>query len=342
MGLAWSNDEIWFTGTHQGSARMINAVNLKGEERPVYRGTGWLTLRDVSRRGEALVTDDKMRVQVSVCRASDGLERDFSWHDWTLPRSLTNDGETLLFEEAGNSGGNRLAAYIRKTDGSSHKKIGDGSALALSPDGKHALLRFFSPHHHLALVPLGEGEIKLLENDPEHPLIYDVFADFFPDGKRIIFSANQINCGRCIYIQNIDGGKPVRFAPDEEVKMLSAHPISPDGRYAVLTDSEDRLSLYQTSDGAASTLKNLEKGFLLTRWTDDGENLFVWQREGFPVIVYKYNLASGTKEEWLRLVPKDMIGVYRITGIRLTPDGKTYAYSYLRESSELYLMENLV
>lgn len=124
--------------------------------------------------------------------------------------------------------------------------------------------------------------------------------------------------------------------------MLSAHPISPDGRYAVLTDSEDRLSLYQTSDGAASTLKNLEKGFLLTRWTDDGENLFVWQREGFPVIVYKYNIASGKKEEWLKLIPKDTTGVSQIITIKLTPDGKTYAYSYLRESSELYLMENLV
>ncbi len=341
LGLAWLNDEIWFTVSYQGSARMIKAVNLKGEERPVFRGTGSLTLQDISGRGEVLVTDNKMRVQTVVCRASEGIERDFSWHDWTLARDLTDDGETLLFEEAGVSGGSELSAYIRKTDGSSVKKIGDGSALRLSPDGKYALLRFLSPHQHLALVPLGKGEIKILENDPENPLIYQVFAAFFPDGERIIFSANDINGSNNLYIQNIDGGKPNIFAPELKFKMLFSYSISPDGRFVILSDSDGKLLLYQISDGTSSPLKNLEKDFWLIRWADDGENLFIRRHEGIPAIVYKYNIASGKKEEWLKLSPKDPTGVYQITSIKLTPDGKTYACSYLRESSDLFLMEDL-
>lgn len=340
-GLAWANDEIWFTGEREGSARMIKAVNLKGEERPVYRGTGRLTLHDVSKTGAALVTDDKIRIQAVVRRAREEFERDLSWHDWTLPRDLTDDGETLLFEEAGFSGGNKLFAYIRKTDGSDVKKIGEGAAIALSPDARHALLRFHDPHYQLALAPLGEGEIKLLESDPEQRLVYDVFAGFFPDGKRIIFSANEAGGKRQVYTQNINGGKPVRFTSDEGVQILSSHPVSPDGKFVILTDSQNRLTLYRTSDGAASPLKNLEKGFWLIRWTDDGENIFIWRRGQVPAIVYKYNPASGKKEEWLKLSPKDTTGVSRINAVRLTPNGKTYAYSYVRESSDLFLMEDL-
>lgn len=341
MGLVWANDEIWFTASYQGSSRMIKAINLKGEERPVHRGTGSLTLRDISGSGKVLVTDDKLRVQTVAGRANEGIERNLSWHDWTLARDLSNDGETLLFEEAGVSGGNQLSAYIRKTDGSSVKKIGDGSAIAFSPDGKYALLRFLSPHHHLALVPIGEGETKLLEIDDENPLIHQVFAAFFPDGERIIFSAIDSNGGNNLYLQNIDGGKPKIFAPDFKVKILFSHSISPDGRFMILTDSDDKLSLYQIADGTSSPLKNLEKGFWLVRWAGDGENLFIRRREGFPAIIYKYNLKSGIKEEWLRLSPRDTTGVYQITGIKLTPDGKSYAYSHTRESSDLFLMEDL-
>ena len=341
QGLAWLKDEIWFTASRQGNARVINAVNLKGIERPIYRGTGRLTLRDISENGAALVTDDKMRVRIGFCHADDGIERDLSWHDWSLLRYLTDDGKTLLFEEAGLSGGNEFSAYVRKIDGSSTKKIGDASALSLSPDGKYALLRYQIPHNHLALVSIDDGTIRPLETDPANSLIYQVFACFFPDGKRILFTAHDKSGERQIYTQNIDGGKPVRFAVDRGVEMLSAHNISPDGKYLILNDSEKRLALHQTSDGKSIPLKNMEKDFYLARWCGDGENIFIWRRGEIPAVIYKYNLTSGTKEKWLELMPKEMLGVNQIVGVKLTPDGKTYAYNYKQELSDLYLMEDL-
>lgn len=341
MGLAWLKDEICFTASREGNARTINAVNLKGEERRIYRGLGMLTLCDFSKSGAALVTNDKLRVQVIARHANVGVERNLSWHDCTLPRDLTDDGETLLFEEAGMSGGSEFSAYVRKLDGSSTRKIGDGSALALSPDGKYVLLRFHRPHSHLALMPIGGGEMKPLETDPANLLDYEVFAAFFPDGKRIIFAANEADGEKRIYTQKTDGGKPVRFAPLEEgVQMLSPHTISPDGKSVILTDSENRLTLYQTTGGTSSPLKNLEKNYFLVRWAGDGENLFVWRRGELPAIVYKYNLANATKKKWLELMPKDITDVSQMLSIKLTPDGKTYAYSFLRESSDLYLMED--
>jgi len=342
-GLAWRRGEIWFTAARRGSGRDLKAINLRGEERTIYEATGNLTLHDVSAAGLALITDEKFRAQVAARRAGDEDERDLSWHDWTLPRALTDDGETLLFEEGGASGGKQFAVYTRKLDGSAVKKISDGSALALSPDGKYALVRFHRPDSHLALIQTnGAGEIVRLETDPENPLDYDVFATFFPCGRRILFAASDAGGNKKIYLQNIDGGKPVRFVADNEaVKMLSAHAISPDGRRLILTDAKNRLAVYQVSGGVSSPLENLEKHFWLIGWAEDGENIFIWRRGEIPAIVYKYNPASGKKQEWLRLAPKDMTGVCQIVAIRFTPDGKTYAYSYTRESSDLFLMENL-
>lgn len=343
QGLAWRQGEIWFTAGRRGSGRGLMALSLKGEERTIYGATGNLTLHAVSDDGRALVTDEKARVQTAARRDGEKKERDLSWHDWTLSRALTDDGETLLFEEGGASGGNQFAAYTRKLDGSAVKKIGDGSALALSPDGKYALVRFQHPDSRLVLLPMnGAGEIVRLETDPENPLVYDVFATFFPCGRRILFAASDTGGNKKIYLQNIDAGKAVRFSVGGEgVKMLSAHAISPDGKRLILTDAENGLAVYQVSGGNSSPLENLEKDFWLIGWAGDGENIFIWRRGQIPVIVYKYNLASGKKEEWLRLAPKDIRGVCQISGIKLTPDGKTYAYSYMRESSDLYLMEDL-
>ena len=211
QGLAWFNDEIWFTASHQGNARIISAVKLNGAERSIYRGTERLTLLDVSKDGKALVMNDKIRPKIAARHTSDENERDLSWHDWTLPRDLSDDGKTLLFEEAGMSGGNRLSAYIRNIDGTSTKKLADASAIVFSPDGKCALLRFQSPHSHLALFSLDDGELKPLATNPSKMLIHQVFASFFPDGKQILFAANEPNRGRQIYIQNLEGGSPVLF-----------------------------------------------------------------------------------------------------------------------------------
>lgn len=340
-GLAWMKDEIWFTASQETKTRTINVVDLKGVERPVYRGLGRLKLHDLSETGKALVTDDKIRNHTTAYHAGDRLERDLSWHDYTIPRDITDDGTTLLIEEAGVSRENTYTSYVRKIDGSATKIIGSGAPIALSPDKKYALVRIPNPDNRLALIKIETGEVIPLESDPEHSLIYQEFACFFPDGKRILFAANKVDCGTQIYIQDIRGGSPVCFTPGEEgVKMDSQTSISPDGRYAVFKNFENILSLYRIADGTFSPLKNLESDFSLIRWCGDGKNLFLRRYAELPAIVYKYSLASGTMENWLELMPKDTAGVKQIVQIKLTPDGRTYAYSFKRESSDLYLLED--
>ena len=52
---------------------------------------------------------------------------------------LSADGKTAVFTEQGEAGGPGYSVYLRKLDGSAPVRLGEGNALALSPDGKWVL-----------------------------------------------------------------------------------------------------------------------------------------------------------------------------------------------------------
>jgi hypothetical protein len=53
------------------------------------------------------------------------------------------------------------------------------------------------------------------------------------------------------------------------------------------------------------------------------------------------DLATGHKQPWKQLVPPDISGVTEITGILITPDGRSYVYEYARTLSDLYLVKDV-
>jgi hypothetical protein len=52
-------------------------------------------------------------------------------------------------------------------------------------------------------------------------------------------------------------------------------------------------------------------------------------------------LASGRVEPWREFGPSDPAGVFTIGDVYLSTDGRSYAYSYSRVLSVLYLVEGL-
>jgi hypothetical protein len=75
-----------------------------------------------------------------------------------------------------------------------------------------------------------------------------------------------------------------------------------------------------------------------------------WRRAGalrlpaqgaLPLVVYRYHLGSGELREWLQLYPARAGAVRRVARVRLTADGLSYAYGFSRESSDLYVFEEV-
>ena len=107
--------------------------------RTILRPPGSLAIQDISRDGQVLLSDWTVRYGIAVRRAADPEERDLSWLDWSQANDLSSDGKNLLFTESGEGGGPSYGVYLRKTDGSPAVRLGEGQALALSPDAKWVL-----------------------------------------------------------------------------------------------------------------------------------------------------------------------------------------------------------
>jgi eukaryotic-like serine/threonine-protein kinase len=340
QGLAWSpaGDEVWFTAAGAGNARALHAVALDGRRRLVEAMAGSTTLHDVGPGGRVLITRDTTRLGIISLAPGGGRERELAWQDWSLARDLSADGEWLLFTEAGEASGAAYAVYLRRTDGSAPVRLGEGSALALSPDGAWALVRL-SERQQLALLPTKAGEPRLLE---QGPLTYLQWACWFPDGERILFAANEAGRGTRLYTQKIAGGPPRRLTNVAEgAQLTTPHAVSPDGWEVAAVGPDHEVCLYSVEGGAGRGVGGAERGDMPVRWSPDGRQLYVRQRGEVPAKLYRVDLSSGGREFWRELMPRDPAGVYEILRVLLTPDGSSYAYTYTRDFSDLYLAEGL-
>lgn len=341
QGLAWSaaGDEVWFTATAAGNSRALYAVTLAGQLRLINRVAGSLTLHDISSEGRVLLTRDDTQVGIIGLVPGERKERDLTWFDWSLGRDLSADGQTLLFTEAGERAGVDYGVFLRNMKDSTVRRLGDGSALALSPDGAWALVRVRAPHSQLILLPTAKGEPISFEH---HGINHQPWACWFPDGEKFLFVGNEPGRGSRLYVQNLRRSLPraIESAP-EGSQIFSTHSISPDGQWVAAINSEQKIYLYPVTGGAPVAVENTSPMEVPIRWASDGESLYIFERGKVPVSIYRVDLKTGARRLWKRLMPPDPIGVSEILRILLTPDLRGYAYTYTRDLSELYLVEGL-
>ena len=341
QGLAWSasGEEVWFTATASGNSRALYAVNLSGEVRLVNRVAGSLTLHDISRRGQVLLTRDNTQIGMMGLAPGETEERDLAWLDWSLGRDLSDDGQTLLFTEAGEGTGVEYGVFLRNIKDSTVRRLGDGSALALSPCQEWALVRARKPYSQLLLLPTGKGEPQPLKVDGVN---HQPWASWFPDGKRLLFVGNEEGRGSRLYIQDLNGDHPHALeSVPEGVQIFSTHSISPDGKLIAAINPDQSLCLYPVDAGAPRLVTGHLPMEVPIRWSQDGQSLYVSDRGKMPASIYRIELATGERVFWKQLMPPDPVGVHEMLRILLTPDLRGYVYTYTRDLSELYLVEGL-
>jgi eukaryotic-like serine/threonine-protein kinase len=260
-------------------------------------------------------------------------ERDLSWLDRSISSDLSADGRSLLFYESGEGGGPQYGVYLRPTDGGPAVRLGDGLATSLSSDGEWALAIHNGPPTRIQVLPTGAGEGHTLEH-PEVEAYH--WASFFPDGKRIAVAANARGGGVRLYAQDVGGGPLQALTP--AITPVFWDPISPDGAWALLLDPGRRLVLYPTAaPGPARDVPGRQEGDVPVGWSADGGAVYVFGR-GFPVPVHRIELADGKRTPWRELAPADAAGITGVFAIRVAGDD-SYAYSYVRVLSDLFLME---
>jgi len=345
QGLAWSPDgkEIWFTASKSGVDRTLYAVSMDGKERMVLRLPGAVMIFDIFKDGRVLLMRASWRRELIGMTADDAKQHDLSWLDYTYPADLSSDGKTLLFDEEGGggsldyskSGGLSYAVYIRKTDGAPAVLLGEGGAVALSPDGKSVIAQTQDSPSQLKLLTTGAGEARDLTKDK----INHSWSRWFPDGKRILFSGNEPGKGVRLYVSEVASGKSEPIT--QEGINGTAFVISPDSQWVAGIGPDQKGYLYPVGGGEPRLIPGLNPGEQPITFSSDSQSLYVYQPGELPASVTRLDLQSGKRSLWKQLMPSDPAGVETIGPILMTPDAKTCVFGYHRMLADLYLVEGL-
>jgi Tol biopolymer transport system component len=335
QGLSWgpNGSEVWFTAA-EVSLRALYSASLSGTVRLRSRIAGNLTLRDISREGRMLASRDTFREEILALPPGESKERDLTWLDYSLPTFLSSDGRTVLFTEGGEGGGAGYSVYVRKTDGSPAVRLGEGLGQALSPDGKWAVVILHpATDPQLAVYPTGAGEPKLLSKEG----VTVLNACWMPDGKRILITASEPGRGLRLYLRDVDGGKPRALTPEG---YRGFRVVSPDGSRAVVTGPDRRTYLYPISGGEPTAIPGVDVNDRVAEFGADARSVYVYRQGEIPTKVYRVDVSTGHRELWRSLMPTDAGGVSLI-GPLPTASGESYAYSYGRTLSDLYIVDGL-
>jgi dipeptidyl aminopeptidase/acylaminoacyl peptidase len=343
VDLAWNpvSGEIWFTAreAHGSSGELVlHAVSLAGKHRVVARVPGLLMIQDIARDGRVLLKHAEWLTSMICLPPGSSSEVDLSWFGFSHGKDLSNDGKSILFDEGGTSVGGRGGVYLRGMDGSPAVHLGEGYAMGLSPDGKWALSGRTDFADRLVLLPVGAGQSRVVKAEG----LDLINAEWFPDGKRILLSAAQHGRPPRLYVQEIEGGIPHPITPEG----VEIGPVSLDGNLVIGRGPGTAAFLYPVLGGPPRAVPGVDPADHLIRWDAEGKKVFLARAEGFAsVSIYRLDPASGRRELWKKLGPADPTGLsnnsFIDSNVLLTPDGKVYSYSYMRDLSDLYVVEGL-
>ncbi len=339
-GLQWSLDgkEIWFTASVEGSNEQpLYAVTLDGKRRVVAAMLGNLILHDIDSKGNALISRDSRRREIAILAPGESRERDMSWFDWSFARDLSEDGKTLVFEEEGAGGGPNYSVFVRNTDGSPAVKLGEGYALSLSPDGKYVAAQLPSDLSYITLLPTGPGEPKIIRIPGIN--FNNGAMRWFNDNNRFMFAANQSGKQGRWWLYEMSTAKLTPITPEGVVGQTVL--ISAD-QNSILARSEQGYAFYSPQGKIQKEISALTFDDALVQWTSDGKGVFVVNRNAEnPLEVYRVDLDNGKRTLWKVITPSDPAGIAGRGVILMTPSGNSYAYTYRRVLSDLYLVPRL-
>jgi Tol biopolymer transport system component len=224
--------------------------------------------------------------------------------------------------------------FLRDTDGSPPARIGEGNAVALSPDGKWAVTKP-AKGGPLSLVPTGAGEARQFTHDS----VSYGGARFLPDGKRLLASGIEAGHGARDYLIDVSNGDSKPITPEG----IAGTQLSPDGKSAAVLGSDGKLGIWPLDGSGIRLIPGLDSKYYVTGWSPDGGSVYaVSSRLSEKTAqVYRVDTVTGKMGLWRTFGAEAGAGVSSVGGPHLSSDGTAYAYIYVRVLSEAYVVTGL-
>ncbi len=333
QGLAWRPDgkEIWYTAAEEGNSAVLYGVSLSGKSRLLATAPGILWIHDIAADGRALLSRSDIRIRLNVRGPSDGHDRDLSWLDWSLLRDMTQDGRYVLFDETGEGAGKTASMYIRDVSGAPAVRLGDGSGGSFSPDGK-AILTVRKDGGQIFMYPTGAGQVRQITSDG----LTHAQPVWLHDGHAIVYAAHDLTHPARLYVQDLAGGAARPITPPGVSGTVLA---APDGRRVLTRGPDGVITIYALNGEAEVKVPELTPEHACARFSSDGRSLLYFRRNENPTRVFALDLATRRSRLIREIpVPESLFGV---NNLRLSSDEKTYAYSFVTSTSDLYLLTDV-
>ncbi len=334
LGIAWhpQKHEIWYTATSGGARLQLQAITMDGKNRIVHSIPGSVQMHDISDQGDVLVSVSTSRRGISALPPGETSERDLSWFDWSFVTDITPDGKKILFMEQGEGAGQTYGTYIRETDGSPAVKLGEGWSTQLSPDGMQVVLISYPQNDQISLIPTGTGHPTKIE---KHSIVTYEWVTFLGQNK-VLFVGSEKSVPQGFYVQDIPSGQP-RLITKDIANIQWA--VSPDETRVIALSEEGKAIIYSTEGKSSEIIPEVVNMFPV-KWTDEDIIYFVHQAD-VPARVYQFDLKTRKLTLWKELAPPDIAGVQSVGLVVMAPKASSYAYSYRRILSDLYLFKDL-
>ncbi len=334
-GLGWSpNDsQLWFAGGRTGSDPGIYAVDLAGRERLLTQIAGWPNVKDIASDGRMLVGNADSRLGIRCLTPGAKEESELGWLDASVISDISNDGGEIVLMELSSGQGQNPAIYLRPTDGSPAVRLGYGNRASLSPDDKWvACLRRTRDSSQIILLPTGAGEEKPLRT----PGIQPETAEWFPDGRHILFTGNETAQPPRTYTYDLANEQIHPVTP----AGVRATAVSPDGQSAIVI-RDGKASLLSLAGRPAIPLGAIGPDTSVLRWNDASHILLErTDPDRRTASILRLDIRTGRLETVRDLKLPDRTALF-FNSARVSADGQSYAFSYQRDLSTLYLVNGL-
>jgi hypothetical protein len=215
-------------------------------------------------------------------------------------------------------------------------RLGNDQALGLSPDGAHALVLRAGEPQGLLLVPTGPGAERALPLDPS--LTPFGSARWSSDGRRLFLPMQRTGDNPGTFrIYLFEDERPWRAVTPDGTLVYA---VTSDGEWVAVRDAQGAVTLHPVAGGTSRTLPKA-RGLAPQQFSRDGRSLFVRVIQQIPARIQRLELATGRLEPWREFAPTDRAGAIFVMALQFADDETSYAYSVLRVTNELFLVEGL-
>jgi len=335
-GILWSSaDRLLLSGTRRG-APAIYSLDLGGSEESIYPTPATFVLHDRSPSGRILAACVDSRLNVAFRTGSMQSEERVASLVNTRLVGLTPDARfAVLMDLLGDGVARNSPILLVALPTGQPVQIAEGYYPQLAPDGKEVIcLERTQSETVIVVTPIPSGLPRRYPLDPSGKYHSAEFAGMV---DRFV-----------VHLIDDDGGLQSRVFAKQSGR-LSTIPgtryitlIAPNGSWGVVPGGSD-LRIAHLETGETRRICGLRTGWSPLRWSTSGNEIFISEpgADHATTNLSRINVHTGEQNPWFTLRPADGVGAYLLKWIDIAPDGRSYAYTYQQDLSDLYVLDGL-